>query len=58
LSDKTTSPQSSTPRRSSRMPGNSVFFEKIVPVLLVVMGIVMIGLVVFAAGILLGFIKF
>ena len=40
------------------MPSNSVFFDKIVPVLLVVFGIVMIGLIFFAAGVLLGLVKF
>ncbi len=58
MSNKTTSTQVDAPRRSSRMPGNSIFFEKIVPVLLVVFGIVMVGLVLFAAGVLLGLIKF
>ena len=40
------------------MPANSILFEKIVPVLLAVLGLVMIGLVAFAAGVLLGLIKF
>ncbi len=42
----------------SRMPDNSIFFEKVVPILLVLMGVVMIALVLFAAGVLLGFIQF
>lgn len=46
------------PRRSSRMPAHSVFFEKVVPVLLGLFGLVMVGLVIFAAGVLLGWIKF
>ena len=42
----------------SHMPKDSFFFEKVVPVSLTVMGIVTLGLIVFAAGVLLGFIKF
>lgn len=43
---------------SSRMPERSVFFEKVVPILLVVMGVVMVGLILFALGVLLGMITF
>lgn len=42
----------------SHMPKDSFFFEKIVPASLVFMGIVTLGLIVFAAGVLLGFVKF
>jgi hypothetical protein len=42
----------------SHIPKGSFLFEKIVPVSLVVMGIVMLGLIVFAAGVLLGLVKF
>lgn len=42
----------------SHMSKDSFFFEKVVPVSLVVMGIVTLGLIVFAAGVLLGFVKF
>lgn len=42
----------------SHMPKNSFFFEKVVPVSLAVMGIVTLGLIVFAAGVLLGLVKF
>ncbi|GAB4459491.1 MAG: hypothetical protein OHK0041_24010 [Anaerolineales bacterium] len=42
----------------SHMPKDSFLFEKIVPVSLAVMGIVMLGLILFAAGVLLGFVKF
>lgn len=42
----------------SHMPKDSFFFEKVVPVSLAVMGIVTLGLIVFAAGVLLGFVKF
>jgi hypothetical protein len=40
------------------MPADSAFFERVVPALLVVLGIITVGLIVFAAGILLGFIPF
>ncbi|MBE7433656.1 MAG: hypothetical protein HS100_07050 [Anaerolineales bacterium] len=42
----------------SHMPKDSFFFEKVVPASLVFMGLVMLGLIIFAAGVLLGFIKF
>ncbi|MGB7876882.1 MAG: hypothetical protein WBL25_21060 [Anaerolineales bacterium] len=42
----------------SRMPENSVLFEKIVPVALAFMGILTVILILFAAGVLLGFIQF
>ncbi len=42
----------------SHMPENSVLFEKIVPMLLIALGVVTIGLMVFAAGVLLGFVQF
>ncbi len=45
-------------RSKSRMPANSVFFDKVVPILLVVLGVVMAGLVLFAAGVVLGLIRF
>ena len=40
------------------MPENSVFFEKIVPALLILMGIITGGLILFAAGVLLGLVHF
>ena len=46
-----------TSRRSSRMP-NSVFYEKVVPALLIGMGVVTVVLMVVAAGVLLGFVHF
>jgi hypothetical protein len=44
--------------KKSHMPKDSFFFEKVVPVSLAVMGIVTLGLIVFAAGVLLGLVKF
>ncbi len=45
-------------RNQSHMPADSVFFEKIVPVLLVLMGLLMLGLVLFAAGVIFGLVHF
>lgn len=42
----------------SHMPESSMLFEKIVPALLVLMGIVTVVLILFAAGVLLGIIHF
>ena len=58
MSEKIQTAQAKAPQRSSRMPAHSLFFEKVVPVLLGVFGLVMVGLVIFAAGVLLGWIKF
>jgi len=40
------------------MPENSVFFEKIVPIALITMGIITLGLMIFAAGVILGIVHF
>jgi hypothetical protein len=45
-------------QKSSHIPRGSMFYEKVVPVLLIAMGILMLLLVVFAAGVLTGLIKF
>ncbi len=51
-----------TPRRpkrglkSPRMPEQSVFYERIVPLVLALLGVVMVGLIVFALGVLSGLI--
>jgi hypothetical protein len=45
-------------RQKSHMPQHSVFFERVVPILLVVLGIVMAALVLFAAGVILGIVRF
>ena len=44
--------------RKSHMPENSLFYEKVVPILLVVMGIITTALILFAAGVLLGIVHF
>jgi hypothetical protein len=40
------------------MPENSVLFEKIIPILLVGLGVITLALMVFAAGVLLGVVHF
>jgi hypothetical protein len=45
-------------RSSSHMPEDSFFFEKAVPVLLILLGIVMVGLILIAAGVLIGLVQF
>jgi hypothetical protein len=45
-------------RQKSHMPQRSVFFEKIVPILLVALGMIMAGLVLFAAGVIFGIVRF
>ena len=42
----------------SHIPQNSVFFEKVVPITLIAMGIITLGLMIFAAGVLLGIVHF
>jgi len=49
--------QTKTSNRS-HMPKDSVLFEKVVPVLLVLFGLITFGLILFAAGIALGMIQF
>lgn len=44
--------------RKSHIPQQSLFFEKVVPILLVGMGVLTAALIVFAAGVLLGIFKF
>jgi len=44
--------------KKSHMPKDSIFFEKIVPISLIILGIITIGLMVFAAGVLMGFVHF
>jgi hypothetical protein len=45
-------------RKKSHMPEHSVLFEKIIPILLIGMGILMAALILFAAGVLLGIVHF
>jgi len=45
-------------KSKSHMPKDSLFFEKIVPISLITMGIITVGLILFAAGVILGIIQF
>lgn len=45
-------------KQQSRIPKDSVLFEKVVPALLVGMAVLTVVLIFFAAGILLGIINF
>jgi hypothetical protein len=45
-------------KSKSHMPKDSLFFEKIVPISLATMAIITIGLMVFAAGVILGIVHF
>jgi hypothetical protein len=45
-------------KSKSHMPKDSLFFEKIVPISLIIMGIVTLGLMLFAAGVILGIVHF
>lgn len=45
-------------RTSNRMPENSQFFERVVPLLLIVLAVVMVSLILFAMGVLIGWIPF
>lgn len=45
-------------RSKSHMPKDSFVFETFIPAALVILGIITIGLILFAAGILLGIIQF
>ncbi|MEW5939392.1 MAG: hypothetical protein AB1750_07015 [Chloroflexota bacterium] len=40
------------------MPQNSYFYEKVIPALLVGLGIITAALILFAAGVLLGIVQF
>ena len=44
--------------RPSHMPQNSVLYEKIIPVVLIVLGVITAGLMLFAAGVVLGIVHF
>ena len=50
-----------SPRRPtdiSHAPEHSLLFEKVIPALLILMGILTLALILFAAGVLLGLVRF
>ena len=42
----------------SRAPADSMLFEKVIPALLILMGVITVVLILFAAGVLLGIVHF
>jgi len=48
------------PRTANKLhaPENSVLFEKLIPALLILMGVITAALILFAGGVLLGIIHF
>ena len=48
----------SNQNKKSHMPKDSLFFERIVPISLIAMGVIMSGLILFAAGVILGIVQF
>ena len=55
---KVTMPKRIPTYDKSHIPPNSLLFEKIVPALLILMGTITFGLILFAAGVLLGVVHF
>ena len=51
-------PDNSHINQKSHTPKNSLMFEKVIPILLILMGIFTVALILFAAGVLLGIIHF
>lgn len=49
---------SDKPEGTHRMPPDSVFYEKVVPYLLIGLGVVTVAMILFAAGVLLRIIPF
>ena len=45
-------------RSKSQMPKDSLLYEKIVPISLITMGVITLGLILFAAGVILGIVHF
>ena len=45
-------------KATNRMPSDSTFYDKVVPAILIIMGLIMLGLILFALGVLLGLIPF
>ncbi|MFN2236871.1 MAG: hypothetical protein ACK2U1_21795 [Anaerolineales bacterium] len=51
-------PKGTYPTGKSRMPKDSVLFDKVIPASLIFMGILTVVLILFAAGVLLGIVQF
>lgn len=57
-SERPSDPEPSKKRPINRMPAGSVFYDRIIPLLLVGMGVVLVAMILLAAGVLLGLIPF
>lgn len=57
-SDSSPQPERKKGQPTNRMPSNSVFYDRIVPLLLIGMGVAMAAMILFAAGVILGLIPF
>ena len=55
---KVAMPNKTSTNNKSHIPSNSLLFEKIIPALLILLGAITFGLILFAAGVLLGFVHF
>jgi hypothetical protein len=44
--------------KKSHIPGNSFLFEKVVPAFLIIFAVITFGLILFAAGVLMGIVHF
>ncbi len=58
MDEKERRTRSAGPRKMSHIPEDSFFFEKIVPILLVFLGVIMLLLVLFAVAVVAGLVKF
>jgi hypothetical protein len=45
-------------KNKSHIPSNSLLFNKVIPLAFIVMGLITISLILFAAGVLLGLVHF
>jgi len=48
---------SDKPVGSSRMPENSMFYDRIIPAVLIILGVTTVAMILFALGILTGLIR-
>ncbi len=53
-----TQPPQDPRQHTRRMPEQSLFYDRIVPLILIVLGIIMVVLIAVAAGVLLGYIHY
>ena len=58
ITGKDSMPEQLHAKDKSHIPSNSILFEKVIPGLLILMGIITLGLMLFAAGVLLGIVHF